>query len=68
MDRFGHLDYAVNIAGISGKIANTDVSDLTDYQRVQLVNAESLWLCQRAELRAMLSQEPKTGFFIHMLG
>jgi NAD(P)-dependent dehydrogenase (short-subunit alcohol dehydrogenase family) len=33
VDRFGHLDYAVNIAGISGKLVNTDVSDLTDYRR-----------------------------------
>jgi NAD(P)-dependent dehydrogenase (short-subunit alcohol dehydrogenase family) len=55
--RFGRLDYAVNTAGITGKLLSTDVSELEDFRLVQQVNVESLWLCQRAELRVMLAQE-----------
>jgi NAD(P)-dependent dehydrogenase (short-subunit alcohol dehydrogenase family) len=59
--RFGRLDYAVNIAGVQGKLLATDMSELEDYRHVQQVNVESLWLCERAELRAMLSQEVING-------
>jgi NAD(P)-dependent dehydrogenase (short-subunit alcohol dehydrogenase family) len=59
--RFGRLDYAVNIAGITGKLLTTDVSKLEDFRLVQQVNVESLWLCQRAELRVMLDQELTDG-------
>ena len=59
--QFGRLDYAVNIAGITGKVLTTDVSELDDFRQVQQVNVESLWLCEREELKVMLSQDTMDG-------
>ena len=59
--RFGRIDYAVNVAGITGELLATHATELEEYRQVQKVNVESLWLCERAELRVMLSQEPIEG-------
>jgi NAD(P)-dependent dehydrogenase (short-subunit alcohol dehydrogenase family) len=59
---FGRLDYAVNAAGISGKRGGSVDIELEDYQRIQQINAEGTWCCQRAELQVMLEQEPIEGY------
>ena len=62
VESFGSLNYAVNAAGISGKSIATDELDFEEYRRVQSINMEALWFCERAELRAMLAQEPVNGY------
>ena len=53
VDRFGHLDGAVNNAGVSGE--HLDVADypLEDWRRVMRVNLDGVFLCVREEVRAM---------------
>lgn len=56
---FGGIHYAVNNAGISSKPrVRTHELEIEAYDRVQNVNQRGLWLCERAELRQMLTQEP----------
>jgi NAD(P)-dependent dehydrogenase (short-subunit alcohol dehydrogenase family) len=59
---FGELNYAVNAAGITGKSIGTAEMDFEEYQRVQRINMEGVWLCERAELKVMLEQEPIDGY------
>jgi NAD(P)-dependent dehydrogenase (short-subunit alcohol dehydrogenase family) len=59
---FGRLDYAVNCAGISGRSGGSTDIQLEDYQKIQRINAEGCWCCQRAELQAMLKQEEIEGY------
>jgi NAD(P)-dependent dehydrogenase (short-subunit alcohol dehydrogenase family) len=54
---FGRIDYALNNAGIGGKLETTDNIELSDFQRVLGVNTTGVWLCQRAQIRKMLKQE-----------
>jgi NAD(P)-dependent dehydrogenase (short-subunit alcohol dehydrogenase family) len=49
MSSFGRLDYGVNCAGISGTATATGEMDFEDYRKVQRVNADGLWLCERGE-------------------
>lgn len=48
------LDLAVNAAGIEGAIARTADAPAADFARVLDVNLRGAFLCQRAEIRAML--------------
>ena len=56
--RFGRLDIAINNAGIGGNGAQTEEQTLSEWQRVMDVNVNGVWLCQRAQIRQMLKQEP----------
>lgn len=57
---FGALHYAVNNAGISSKPrVRTHELEVESYDRVHSVNQRGVWLCERAELRQMLKQEPE---------
>lgn len=56
--KFGRLDIAINNAGIGGNSAQTEDQTLSEWQRVMDVNVNGVWLCQRAEIRQMLKQEP----------
>ena len=56
--RFGRVDYAVNNAGIAGAAWKSADSDLASWQKTVDVNLTGVWLCSRAEIRAMLKQEP----------
>jgi len=56
--QFGRLDYAVNAAGIIGPWANSQELKLEDADRVMDVNYRGTFLCARAEVRAMLKNEP----------
>ncbi|KAI7197189.1 hypothetical protein KC363_g499 [Hortaea werneckii] len=55
---FGRLDIAVNNAGINGKAASSDQLGFEDWRKTMSVNLDGVWLCQRAEIRQMLKQEP----------
>jgi len=54
---FGRIDYAVNNAGIGGASGLTQDIPLDNWQRVMDVNTKGVWLCQRAQLRQMMTQE-----------
>jgi NAD(P)-dependent dehydrogenase (short-subunit alcohol dehydrogenase family) len=54
----GRIDYAVNNAGIAGAAWKSADSDLAGWQKTLDVNLTGVWLCSRAEIRAMLKQQP----------
>lgn len=57
--RFGAIHYAVNSAGItSNPRARTHEMPIASWDQVQEVNLRGVWLCERAELKQMISQEP----------
>ncbi|GHE46937.1 SDR family NAD(P)-dependent oxidoreductase [Streptomyces capitiformicae] len=53
VDRFGRLDFAHNNAGVEGEV--TRLADVTeaDWNRVIGINLTGVWLCLRAEIKAM---------------
>jgi NAD(P)-dependent dehydrogenase (short-subunit alcohol dehydrogenase family) len=55
IDTFGRLDYAVNNAGIEGRIANIVDLDIEDWNRVLNINLTGNFLCLQQEARAMLA-------------
>ncbi|CAK4031913.1 Hypothetical predicted protein [Lecanosticta acicola] len=55
---FSRIDVAVNNAGVGGSGRHTHEMELTDWQRVMSINLNGVWLCQRAQIRQMLKQEP----------
>ena len=55
--QFSRLDIAVNNAGIGGEKL-THEQELEEWRRVMSVNLDGVWLCQRAQIRQMLKQEP----------
>ncbi|KAI6901401.1 hypothetical protein D0869_14013 [Hortaea werneckii] len=55
---FGRLDIAVNNAGINGKATSSDQLEFEDWRKTMSINLDGVWLCQRAEIRQMLKQEP----------
>lgn len=54
IDAFGKIDGAFNNAGIEGDWGRTDESTLENFNRVVGVNQTGVYLCMRAEIRAML--------------
>ena len=56
--KFGRLDYGVNAAGIMGPWANSLDLKMEDLDRVMNVNYRGTFLCARAEVRAMLKNDP----------
>lgn len=54
---FGRLDGAFNNAGISGpSVPMIDYSD-ADFDKVQSTDLRSVWLCMKAQIRQMLTQQ-----------
>jgi NAD(P)-dependent dehydrogenase (short-subunit alcohol dehydrogenase family) len=62
VEKFGRLDYAINCAGIAGSTHLTDAIENEDYAEVMKINAEAMFLCERAQIRAMLNQDPVSGY------
>ena len=56
VDRFGHLDGAVNNAGVSGAFSTVGDYSLDDWRHVMRVNLDGVFLCVREEIRAMRRQ------------
>jgi NAD(P)-dependent dehydrogenase (short-subunit alcohol dehydrogenase family) len=54
--KFGHLDYAVNNAGIGGANAPTAEYPEEDWNRIIGVNLTGVWLCMKYEIPEMLKQ------------
>jgi NAD(P)-dependent dehydrogenase (short-subunit alcohol dehydrogenase family) len=54
---FGRLDYCANVAGIL-RFGDTAVLPLRDFEDVYQVNLRGTFLCAKAEINAMLRQEP----------
>ncbi|KAF2434817.1 oxidoreductase [Tothia fuscella] len=54
----GRIDYAVNCAGILGNNQSSTNTSLPEFDRINDINYRGCWLSSRAELRAMLKQEP----------
>lgn len=54
---FGRIDYAVNNAGIAGQAWRSADSELEGWQKTLDVNLTGVWLCSRAQIRAMQKQE-----------
>lgn len=54
VSHFGRIDVAFNNAGTGGKLAPIWDTTLTEWRRVIAVNLESVFLCMRAEARAMM--------------
>jgi len=50
---FGHLDYAVNNAGVSMRPASTVEIDEAEWDRVIGINLKSVWLCMKYEIPHM---------------
>ncbi|KAL1878451.1 hypothetical protein Plec18167_004523 [Paecilomyces lecythidis] len=61
MAHFGRVDYAVNCAGVLGKPLVSGEMDVAEFDRVNAVNYRGCWLSSRAELRAMVRQDPVEG-------
>ncbi|KAL6247636.1 hypothetical protein RBB50_004984 [Rhinocladiella similis] len=56
-EKFGRLDYALNVAGVVGKQGPIDQIAPAEYDFVTSVNARAVWLCERAEIAQMLKQD-----------
>ena len=57
IETFGRLDYAVNNAGIEGKLSGiTDLPE-EDWDRVMNVNLKGVFLCLKYEARAMIEAD-----------
>jgi NAD(P)-dependent dehydrogenase (short-subunit alcohol dehydrogenase family) len=54
VERHGHLDIAVNAAGIAGVWTNVAETDPAEWDRTIAVNLTGVYRCVRAELAAML--------------
>ncbi|KAF2092895.1 oxidoreductase [Rhizodiscina lignyota] len=55
---FGRLDYCVNCAGIMGNNQISTETSLEMFDKINDVNYRGCWLSSRAEIKAMLNQEP----------
>lgn len=58
VSKFGRIDYAVNCAGVMGNNQTSTETSLEEFDKINNVNYRGLWLCSRAEIRAMLKQSP----------
>ncbi|KAJ5327697.1 hypothetical protein N7452_008087 [Penicillium brevicompactum] len=59
VERYGRIDIGVNCAGISGTPTSTHQMSLEEWRKVIDINQTGVWLCQRALIRQMLSQESR---------
>lgn len=57
VDKFGRVDYACNVAGVLLPGFSTEYT-LAQWDKQFSVNTRGMWLCQRAQLRQMVKQEP----------
>jgi NAD(P)-dependent dehydrogenase (short-subunit alcohol dehydrogenase family) len=57
IEEFGRIDYCVNCAGII-RFGDTVELDEKDFELVYQVNLRGIFFCAKAEITAMLKQEP----------
>jgi NAD(P)-dependent dehydrogenase (short-subunit alcohol dehydrogenase family) len=58
---WGRLDCAHNNAGVLGPVGDLLECSLEDYEQVMRVNVTGVWLCLKAQIRQMLSQDTPPG-------
>lgn len=58
VETFGRIDYAVNCAGILGKDQRSGEMDISSFDAINNVNYRGCWISSRAQLQAMVGQEP----------
>jgi len=58
VEKFGRIDYAVNCAGIVGRITPLGEATVADFDQTNSVNLRAVYICMAHELRQMLKQEP----------
>ncbi|KAG9239314.1 hypothetical protein BJ875DRAFT_187335 [Amylocarpus encephaloides] len=58
---WGRVDYCVNCAGILGNNARSTETTLAQFDAITNINYRGIWLCSRAQIRQMLTQEPVEG-------
>ena len=58
MEKFSRLDIAINNAGIGGGEVPTHDLPFEKWQKTLSINLDGVFLCQRAQIRQMLRQEP----------
>ncbi|KAH0840757.1 Levodione reductase [Fonsecaea pedrosoi] len=58
IDRFGRIDYAVNNAGTPGHMVASSESTYEQFKFGIDINLFGVWLCQREQLKLMVSQQP----------
>ncbi len=58
VEQYGHLDCAVNNAGVEAKLGDTvEQTQEKDFERVMNINIKGTWLCMKNELLQMHRQE-----------
>lgn len=65
VETFGRLDYAVNNAAVSGRIARVGDFDERDFDAEVAANLKSVWLCMKYELEQMEKQSPAGGAIVN---
>ena len=55
---FGRIDYCVNCAGALGPGKDSTSTSLEEFDKVNAVNYRGCWLTSRAQLKAMMRQDP----------
>ncbi|KAK8194737.1 oxidoreductase [Phyllosticta capitalensis] len=58
VEKFGRLDYCVNCAGVLGPGKDSTSTSLEEFDKVNAVNYRGCWLTNRAQLKAMMRQDP----------
>jgi NAD(P)-dependent dehydrogenase (short-subunit alcohol dehydrogenase family) len=59
--KFGRLDYAANCAGIPGDRGSNSEYDFEAFNKVLQINMGGVFLCMRAQLKAMAKQDLVDG-------
>ncbi|PYI13178.1 short chain dehydrogenase/ reductase [Aspergillus violaceofuscus CBS 115571] len=58
---FQRVDIVINAAGVGQPFQSTPDLSKEDWEKVIRVNLTGVWLCQRASIRQMLAQEPRSA-------
>ncbi|KAK2616019.1 hypothetical protein N8I77_002738 [Diaporthe amygdali] len=61
VETFGRIDYAVNCAGIGLKKPLAD-TELKDWDRMMGINMTGVFICMKAEINQMMTQEPTVAY------
>ena len=65
---FGRVDYAVNVAGLSGAYGKSTELPYEVFELSTKVTYFGTWNCQQAEIKQMLKQEPlATLYGLHLI-
>lgn len=69
VEDYGRLDYAINVAGISGGHAPSTEISTEHFQNVLNINLTGVWISMREQVKHMLRQEiVPDGLVFNVLG